>query len=146
MLTLLITLQVDNRGRNFLHVAILNSDIESVLFLISVHAYVNSRVQDSQNLTPLHLAVQVGSEIIVRNLVSNYQKIRPMAQGGYSNIFIRRLGSFFGVQNFEFRYFGGGFRKMNIFGGMKILWIFFDCHQKIGQYLGVISMHFSVFS
>ena len=50
--------------------AILNSDIESVLFLISVHAYVNSRVQDSKNLTPLHLAVDVGSEIIVRNLVS----------------------------------------------------------------------------
>ena len=73
MLTRIITItfQVDNRGRNFLHVAILNSDIESVLFLISVHAYVNSRVQDSQNLTPLHLAVQVGSEIIVRNLVSN---------------------------------------------------------------------------
>ena len=62
-------LQVDNRGRNFLHVAVMNSDIESVLFLISVHAYVNSRVQDSKNLTPLHLAVDVGSEIIVRNLV-----------------------------------------------------------------------------
>ena len=40
-----------------------------MLFLISVHAYVNSRVQDSKNLTPLHLAVDVGSEIIVRNLV-----------------------------------------------------------------------------
>ena len=60
---------MDNRGRNFLHVAVMNSDIESVLFLISVHAYVNSRVQDSKNLTPLHLAVDVGSEIIVRNLV-----------------------------------------------------------------------------
>lgn len=29
----------------------------------------NSRVQDSAKLTPLHLAVQAGSEIIVRNLV-----------------------------------------------------------------------------
>ena len=38
--------------------------------------------------------------------------------------YIRRLGSFFGVQNFEFQYFWGGFRKMNIFGGLKILWIF----------------------
>ena len=46
-------------------------------------------------------------------------------RGGGTLIFscIRRLGSFFGVQNFEFQYFGG-FRKMNIFGGMKILWIF----------------------
>ncbi|XP_060560051.1 rabankyrin-5-like, partial [Ruditapes philippinarum] len=61
--------QVDNRGRNFLHVAIMSKDIESVLFLISVHANVNSRVQDSKHLSPLHLAVDVGTEIIVRNLL-----------------------------------------------------------------------------
>lgn len=61
--------QVDNKGRNFLHVAVQNSDIESVLFLISVQANVNSRVQDAAKQTPLHLAVQAGSEIIVRNLV-----------------------------------------------------------------------------
>lgn len=60
---------MDNKGRNFLHVAVQNSDIESVLFLISVQANVNSRVQDAAKLTPLHLAVQAGSEIIVRNLV-----------------------------------------------------------------------------
>ena len=60
---------MDNRGRNFLHLAIQRSDIESVLFLIGVHANVNSRVQDSTQLTPLHIAVQAGSEIIVRNLV-----------------------------------------------------------------------------
>ena len=35
---------------------------------------------------------------------------------------------------------------MNIFGGMKILWTFFWGHHKIGLYLGVISMHFRVFS
>ena len=35
---------------------------------------------------------------------------------------------------------------MNIFGGMKILWIFFGGHHKIGLCLGVISMHFNVFS
>ena len=41
--------------------------------------------------------------------------------------YIRRLGSFLGVQNFEFQYFfGGGFQKNEYFlGGMKILWIFF---------------------
>ncbi|XP_038074756.1 rabankyrin-5-like isoform X2 [Patiria miniata] len=61
--------QLDNKGRNFLHIAIQKSDIESVLFLISVHANVNSSVQDSTKLTPLHLAVQAGSEIIVRNLL-----------------------------------------------------------------------------
>ena len=35
---------------------------------------------------------------------------------------------------------------MNNFGGMKILWIFFGDHHKIGLYLMVISMHFKVFS
>ena len=83
--------------------------------------------------------------------------------------YIRRLGPFFGVQNFEFQYLffylfiffllfffhfffffffflGGGVRKMNIFGGTKILWIFFGSHHKIGLHLGVISMHCRVFS
>ena len=58
--------------------------------------------------------------------------------GGYSEIFkhrLRRLGSLFGVQNFEFQYFWV-FRKMNISLGMKI----FRCYHKVG--LGVISMHF----
>ena len=35
---------------------------------------------------------------------------------------------------------------MNIFWGMKILWIFSLGHHKIGLYLRVISMHFRVFS
>ena len=42
--------------------------------------------------------------------------------------------------------FWRGFRKMDNFLGMKILWIFFGGHHKIGLYLGVISMHFRVFS
>ncbi|GFN77456.1 ankyrin repeat and fyve domain-containing protein 1 [Plakobranchus ocellatus] len=64
-----LQLNVDNKGRNFLHTAIQNKDIESVLFLMSVNADLNSRTQDSQNLTPLHLAVLTGSEILVRNLL-----------------------------------------------------------------------------
>ena len=51
-----------------------------------------------------------------------------------------RLGLFFGVQNFEFQYFFEFSERyqdfVDIFGG----------HHKIGQYLGVISMHFRVFS
>ena len=39
-------------------------------------------------------------------------------------LYILRLGLFFWVQNFEFQYFWGVSKK-NIFGGMKILWIFF---------------------
>ena len=41
---------------------------------------------------------------------------------------------------------GGGSDKINIFGGTKILWIFLGGHHNIGLYLGVISMHFRVFS
>ena len=63
-------LQLDARGRNFLHLAIEKTDIESVLFLLSVRANVNSPVQDAAQLTPLHLAVKTGSEILVRNMVS----------------------------------------------------------------------------
>ena len=46
--------------------------------------------------------------------------------GGGTLIFsyIRRLGSFFWAQNFEFKYFLRVVRKMNIVLGMKILWIF----------------------
>ncbi|KAM9034862.1 LOW QUALITY PROTEIN: rabankyrin-5 [Sarcophilus harrisii] len=72
--------QVDNKGRNFLHVAVQNSDIESVLFLISVQANVNSRVQDASKLTPLHLAVQAGSEIIVRNLLLAGAKVNELTK------------------------------------------------------------------
>ena len=68
--------------------------------------------------------------------------------GGGTPIFsyLRRLRLFFGVQYFEFQYFWGFRKKNNIFGGMKILRIFLGGHHKNGLYLGVISMHFRVFS
>ena len=70
--------QLDSRGRNFLHTAILKDDLEAVLFLISVQANVNTRTQDpsslsgghgSGGLTPLMLAVSKGNTMIVRNLI-----------------------------------------------------------------------------
>ena len=60
-------------------------------------------------------------------------------------LYILRLGSIFWIQNFEFQFIFG-FSEKNIFWGMKILWIFFWGHHEIGLYLGVISMHFRVFS
>ena len=64
----------------------------------------------------------------------------PQGGGGstliFSNIHVRRLGSFLGSK-FEFQYFfiyffffffgggGGGVKERNIFWGMKILWILF---------------------
>ena len=56
--------------------------------------------------------------------------------------YIRRLGSFFFGQIFEFQYFLGFSEKMNIFGDMDI----FLGHHKIGLVLGIISMYFRVFS
>ena len=47
----------------------MNSDIETVLSLISVNVNVNSRVKDSQAKTALHIAAEVGCEMIIRNLV-----------------------------------------------------------------------------
>ncbi|CAF3851561.1 unnamed protein product, partial [Rotaria sp. Silwood2] len=61
--------QLDNKGRNFLHIAVQNGDIESVLFLLTVNVNVNNRVDDANQLTPLHICVQTGNEIILRNLL-----------------------------------------------------------------------------
>ena len=44
--------------------------------------------------------------------------------------YIRRLGSFFWVQNFEFHYFFV-FQKNEYFLGMNILWIFLGGVQKL---------------
>lgn len=63
--------QFDNKGRNFLHSAILNTDIEIVLLLLAVNVNINSRTKDNQAKTPIHLAVEIGSEMILRNLVSS---------------------------------------------------------------------------
>lgn len=49
-----------------------NGDIESVLFLLTVQVNVNTRVQDATQLTPLHICVQTGNEIILRNLVRSF--------------------------------------------------------------------------
>ena len=73
----------------------------------------------------------------------------PRGEGG-TQIFsyIRRLGSFFVVQKFEFQYLfifffgGGGVQKNDYYCGMTIL----GGHHKIGLYLGVISMQFRIFS
>ena len=58
-------------------------------------------------------------------------------------------GHYFGFE-FCISIFLGVFNKKKIGGGggggMKILWIFFWGHHKNGLYLGVISMHFRVFS
>lgn len=61
--------QMDQRGRNFLHLAIMKDDLESVLFLLSIQVDVNSRVHDVNQTPPLHLAAASKNEMIVRNLI-----------------------------------------------------------------------------
>ena len=60
---------MDTKGQNFLHLAVLNQDVESVIFLLSVAVDVNSKVQNPTQNTPLHYAIKTGSEILVRHLV-----------------------------------------------------------------------------
>jgi len=61
--------QPDSRGKNFLHTAIIKGDLESLLFLISINVNVHSKTTDSNKLAPILLAVQVGNEMMVRNLL-----------------------------------------------------------------------------
>ncbi|KAK4878403.1 hypothetical protein RN001_010909 [Aquatica leii] len=61
--------QFDAKGYNFLHTAIKKNDLESFLFLLSIHIDVNSRIQDSTLTPPLHLAAQYGDETVVRSLI-----------------------------------------------------------------------------
>lgn len=49
--------------------AIQKGDIESILFLLSIHVDVNSRVQDTNQTTPLLLAAKTGNEMLVRSLI-----------------------------------------------------------------------------
>uniref|UniRef100_A0A6B2EBK2 Ankyrin n=1 Tax=Phlebotomus kandelakii TaxID=1109342 RepID=A0A6B2EBK2_9DIPT len=61
--------QIDQRGRNFLHVAVMKDDLESVLFLLAIRVDVNSRVHDVNQTPPLHLAASSENEMLVRNLI-----------------------------------------------------------------------------
>ena len=59
--------------------------------------------------------------------------------------YIRRLGPFFGVPNFEFKYVFF-FQKNEYFLGFEDFVEMFAGHHKIGLVLGVISIYFRVFS
>lgn len=61
--------QIDSRGRNFLHISIMNMDLESLLFLLSIQVDVNSRVHDVNQATPLMLASASENEMLIRNLI-----------------------------------------------------------------------------
>ena len=61
--------QFDGHGHNFMHKAVINEDVEAVVFLMSVRADINSKVQNPSLNTPLHLSVKKGTEIVVRHLV-----------------------------------------------------------------------------
>ncbi|VEL11016.1 unnamed protein product [Protopolystoma xenopodis] len=66
-------LQPDNQGLSVLHHAIRAADREAIFFMIQIGVDMNTRIQDSEELTPLHLAVLTGvPEDIMRSLVRIY--------------------------------------------------------------------------
>ena len=72
---------MDSKGFNFLHHAVLNNDVESVIFLLSVNVNINSTVHNPTRNTALHFAVKNGSEILVRHLVSHVTVTRSSCYG-----------------------------------------------------------------
>ena len=70
--------------------------------------------------------------------------IFPGGGGGTCTLifsYIRRLGSFFWIQNFEFQYFFGVFRKINIF----LVWIFCGYFLGSSQNWTIFRDHFHAF-
>lgn len=57
----------DNKGRTFLHTAVEQNSVETVLFLLALRVNVNSK--DANGLTPLHYAVIANNDMTVRNLI-----------------------------------------------------------------------------
>ena len=84
----------------------------------------------------------------ITSILSKVRHSNPRGGGTLIFSYTRRLRLIFfggrGVKILNFDIFGG-FQKNDILLGMKIMWIFFGGHHKIGLYLGVISMHFRVF-
>jgi ankyrin repeat protein len=52
--------------------------METILALLSVNVNVNTRVQDTFGKTPLHLAVEAGNEMVVRNLVIYFNHFKTI--------------------------------------------------------------------
>uniref|UniRef100_A0A182ILC9 ANK_REP_REGION domain-containing protein n=1 Tax=Anopheles atroparvus TaxID=41427 RepID=A0A182ILC9_ANOAO len=73
--------QIDQRGRNFLHLAIMRDDLESVLFLLSIHEDVNSLEHDVNQTPPLHLAAASDKEMLIRNLILAAAVSAPLQNG-----------------------------------------------------------------
>ena len=72
--------------------------------------------------------------------------MKPRGGGGTLKFsYIRKLGSFYGFKILNFIIYLG-FQKNEYFLGYENFVDIFGVHHKIGLYLGVISMHFGVFS
>lgn len=83
--------QFNNKGQNFLHIALQNNQVENVLFLLSINVDVNSRVKDPTQTPPLHLAAAGGNEVLVRSFILSGAKVCSLM------IFMKSL--FFKINN-----------------------------------------------
>ncbi|KAL0267274.1 UNVERIFIED_CONTAM: hypothetical protein PYX00_009592 [Menopon gallinae] len=70
--------QFNNKGQNFLHVALQNNQVENVLFLLAINVDVNSRVRDQTQTPPLHLAAAGGNEVLIRSLILSGARVNEV--------------------------------------------------------------------
>ncbi|KAI0982905.1 hypothetical protein GJ496_001799, partial [Pomphorhynchus laevis] len=61
--------RLDRSGYNFLHQSVINQELEAVLFLLGFGVDVNSKTRDKNAKSALHLAAEIGDEILLRNLL-----------------------------------------------------------------------------
>ncbi|KAI3386391.1 hypothetical protein SNEBB_007851 [Seison nebaliae] len=76
--------QVDSRGYNFLHRAVIDCDLEAVLVLLSAKSNINGKTKDSAEMTPLHFAAMKRHASIVAHLLLVGADVNATAKGSTS--------------------------------------------------------------
>uniref|UniRef100_A0A914YGV6 FYVE-type domain-containing protein n=1 Tax=Panagrolaimus superbus TaxID=310955 RepID=A0A914YGV6_9BILA len=79
---------VNGSGENLLHSVVKSNDFESVLFLLGLQTDVNIPVQNVEKTTALHIASEVGNEMIMRNLLLAGAEINAQTVDGLTPLHI----------------------------------------------------------
>uniref|UniRef100_A0AC34G078 FYVE-type domain-containing protein n=1 Tax=Panagrolaimus sp. ES5 TaxID=591445 RepID=A0AC34G078_9BILA len=79
---------VNGSGENLLHSVVKSNDFESVLFLLGLQTDVNIPVQNAEKTTALHIASEVGNEMIMRNLLLAGAEINSQTVDGLTPLHI----------------------------------------------------------
>uniref|UniRef100_A0A915DVL8 Ankyrin repeat and FYVE domain-containing protein 1 n=1 Tax=Ditylenchus dipsaci TaxID=166011 RepID=A0A915DVL8_9BILA len=84
--------QVNGSGENLLHCAVKANDLESVLFLLGLQVDVNIATQDQDRLTALHICAQIGSELVLRNLLLAGAEVNSQNAHGQTALHLAAMG------------------------------------------------------